>query len=687
MFSKLPTLLLLLFLTMTVVPASSQDNHGHLSFVFNGFKSGDLDLDGLAQITSNGLLRLTNDTKQKAGHAFLPKPVTFKATPNGTVSSFSTTFVFAIRPEYATLSGHGIVFVIAPMRSLPGALPSQYLGLFNGSNNGNSTNRVVGVELDTIQSTEFKDIDANHVGIDINGLTSVKAEPARYFDEKKGGFTNLSLISGKPMKVWVEYDAVKKQMSVTLAPAKAVKPQKPLLSLTIDLSPIIKDTMYIGFSSATGSVISNHYVLGWSFKINGEAQELDFSKLPKLPRVGPKPKSKLLTIGLPMICSSLVALVIFSLVHYIRRKRKFAELIEDWESEYGTHRYKYKDLYMATKGFKDKELLGSGGFGRVYKGVLPSKTEIAVKRVSHESRQGMKEFVAEIASLGRLRHRNIVPLSGYCRRKGELLLVYDYMPNGSLDKYLHDNPKTILNWNQRFWIIKGVASGLCYLHHQWEQVVIHRDVKASNVLLDGELNGRLGDFGLARLYDHGTDPQTTHVVGTLGYLAPEHTRTGKATTNADVYSFGAFLLEVACGRRPIEARGTETGEELILVDWVFSCWCEGKIIEAMDSNLIESDLTKAGFVSEEEVELVLKLGLLCSHSEPRMRPSMRQVVSYLERDMPLPELSKMGLTAAGLTFAHKEGFDDFAMSYPSSMAFFSHASSSSVAESLLSGGR
>ncbi|XP_062095561.1 L-type lectin-domain containing receptor kinase IV.1-like [Humulus lupulus] len=681
MFSKLPISLLLLFLTITVIPATSQEDHGDLSFVFDGFKPVDLVLDGLAKITSNGLLRLTNNTNRHTGHAFFPKPVTFKATPNNTVSSFSTTFVFAIRSEYANLGGHGIVFVIAPTRSLPGALESQYLGLFNESNNGNSTNRVVGVELDTIQNSEFKDINANHVGIDINDLTSATSLPAMYFDEKKGGFTNLSLISGKPMKVWVEYDAVKKQMNVTLAPAEAVKPRKPLLSLNEDLSPIIKDTMYIGFASSTGSIISYHYVLGWSFKINGEAQELDFSKLPNLPRVGPKPKSKLLTIGLPVICSSLVALVILSLVLIIRRRRKYAEVLEDWEVEYGPHRYRYKDLYKATEGFKDKNLLGRGGFGKVYKGVLPSKAEIAVKRISHESRQGMREFVAEIVTLGQLRHRNVLPLLGYCRRKGELLLVYDYMPNGSLDKYLYNNPKTTLNWHQRFGVIKGVASGLCYLHHQWEQVVIHRDVKASNVLVDSELNGRLGDFGLARLYDHGTDPQTTHIVGTFGYLAPEHTRTGKATTSSDVFAFGAFLLEVACGRRPIDGRGTSE-EGLVLVDWVFSCWSKGRIIEAMDVNLIESD----SVVSEEEIELVLKLGLLCSHSEPGVRPSMRQVMSFLERDVPLPDLSTMGLTAAGLMFVHKEGVDDYAMSMPFFPQVLS-SSSSSMADSLLSGGR
>ncbi|XP_062095547.1 L-type lectin-domain containing receptor kinase IV.1-like [Humulus lupulus] len=671
MFSKVQILLLLLSITITAAAAaSSQDDHGNLSFAFNnGFKSSDLDLDGVADITSNGLLRLTNNTVQKTGHAFFPNPVTFKATPNGNVSSFSTTFVFAIRSELAALSGHGMVFVIAPERGLPGARESNYLGLFNESTikDNDAAHQVVAVEFDTIYNGDVGDVNNNHVGINFNNLTSVKSEPAGYFDGKNGRFTNLTLMSGKPMKAWVEYDAVKKEMNVTLAPAGAVKPQKPLLSLLKDLSPIIKETMYVGFSSSTGSFITNHYVLGWSFKINGKAQELEFFQLPSLPPVGPKQKSKFLTIGLPVICLSLVALVILTLVHLIRRKRKFADIVEDWELEYGPHRYKFKDLYLATKGFKDKDLLGTGGFGRVYKGVLPTNIEIAVKRVSQESRQGMREFVAEIASLGRLRHRNVVPLLGYCRRKGELLLVYDYMPNGSLDKYLYDNPKTTLNWNQRFRIIKGVASGLCYLHHEWEQVVIHRDVKASNVLLDGELNGRLGDFGLSRLYDHESDPKTTQVVGTLGYLAPEHARTGKATARSDVFSFGAFLLEVACGRRPITGRGMATEEELVLVDWVFSCWRRGRITEAMDSNLIKSD----SFTAEEEVELVLNLGLLCSHSEPKLRPSMKQVVSFLERDVPLPDLSTMGLTAAGLTFANREGFDDFAASFLSSSAEYS----------------
>ncbi|KAK6943626.1 Protein kinase domain [Dillenia turbinata] len=384
--------------------------------------------------------------------------------------------------------------------------------------------------------------------------------------------------------------------------------------------------MYVGFSASTALFRSSHYVLGWSFKVNGEAQNLDLCQLPKLPRIGPKKISKFLTIGLPWICFSMVAVVITGIILVIRRRRKFAEVLEDWELVYGPQRFKYKDLYIATKGFRDKELLGTGGFGRVYRGILSSsKIEIAVKRISHESRQGMREFVAEIISLGRLCHRNLVALLGYCRRKGELLLVHNYMPNGSLDKYLHGQPEVTLNWRQRYQVIK-------------------------------ELIGKMGDFGLARLYDHGTDPQTTRVVGTLGYLAPEHSRTGKATTSTDVFAFGAFLLEVACGRRPIEPN--TDNEDPILVDWVFSCLSQGRILEAADPTW----------------------GM-----NPSARPTMRQVVQYLEGGAALPDLFKLGICSTGLTFSHHEGFDDFALAYPSSLDIKS--SGSSVPGPILSSGR
>ncbi|XP_042497645.1 L-type lectin-domain containing receptor kinase IV.1-like [Macadamia integrifolia] len=479
------------------------------------------------------------------------------------------------------------------------------------------------------------------------------------------------------MIVWIDYDGIHKQLNVTLASFNVSKPALPLLSLSRDLSPIMNDPMFVGLSSSTGQVSSSHYVLGWSFKLNGQAEELNLTQLPTLPRQGPylqfEQKTAILIIGLRVIAAALVLAAIFGILIMVKRKTKFAQVLEEWELEYGPHRFKYKDLYVATKGFKHKELLGIGGFGgfgRVYRGVLPnSKIEVAVKKITHESRQVMREFVAEIVTAGRLRHRYLVTLLGYCRRKGELLLVYDSMPNGSLDKFFFDPSMPMLNWTQRFQILRGVAFALFYLHKEWEQVVVHRDVKSNNVLLDVEFNARLGDFGLARLYGHGSEPQTTHVAGTLGYLSPELSRTGKVNTSTDVFAFGTFMLEVACGRKPRNPRASKD-EEIVLVDWMFSYWSKGAILDTVDPKL------GMNYV-EREMELVLKLGLFCSNWVPTARLTMRQVVQFLEGELPLPDLSSLRVSGNGVPgLVDGKGLGDFAVPI-----------SPSVSDWILSGGR
>ncbi|XVF18794.1 hypothetical protein REPUB_Repub11eG0054000 [Reevesia pubescens] len=619
--SCLNVLLLLFFLNL----ASSEINQGEFSF--NGY----LNVDGGAALDSSGLFELTNSTSRQRGHIFYKNPIQFKNSTNGTVFSFSTTFIFAIIPEYPKLGGHGLAFVISPNNEIPGALPSQYLGLFNDTNNGDCSNHIVAVELDTTQDFEFGDINDNHVGIDINGLESTAYSSAGYFTDE-GKFKNLSLKSGDPMQIWVEYNCIEKQLNITLYPINIPKPKTPLLSLKRDLSPYMYDSMYVGFSSSTGLLSSSQYILAWNFKMNGRAEELDLSRHPMVPGSENdnrrfKQLQEILAVSLSLTGVTLVIVLIFGAV-LISRKKRFIEILEDWEVQYGPPRFSYKDLFKATKGFKEKEVLGRGGFGRVYKGVLPSSNiEIAVKRISHDSRQGMREFVAEIATIGRLRHPNLVRLLGYCRRKNELLLVYDYMPNGSLDKFLYHLPNCNLDWTQRFTIIKNVASALFYLHQQWIQVIIHRDIKPANVLIDSDMNARLGDFGLAKLCDIGDDPQTSHVAGTLGYMAPELTRTGKANPGTDIYAFGVFMLEVACGRRPIEPRASP--DERFLADWITDCWDRGDILKTVDRRL------ETRFM-EQEAELVLKLGLLCSHPVATARPSMSSVISYLDGVAHLP---------------------------------------------------
>ncbi|KAJ6832857.1 L-type lectin-domain containing receptor kinase IV.2-like [Iris pallida] len=654
-FRLLKTLFILVILSF----ASCREEDG--SFVFNGFHGANLSLDGFASVVPDGLLLVTNASSQAKGHAFHPQPFNFKSdTTPGTTLSFSTTFVFAIIPKYSYVSGHGLVFVVSHTTDFSTALPSQFLGLFNFSDNGNASNHVLGIELDTIPNPEFQDINNNHVGIDVNSLQSANSTSAGYYDDSTGAFQNLTLASSVPMQIWVDYEGQDMQLSVTMAPVPIAKPKKPLLSSTIDLSSVMSDSMYVGFSSANGPLFTTHCVLGWSFKMNGIAEPLDYAKLPPLPRLDSKHKSQKLAIWLPLTSCALALLVVATVVLVVKRRNKYAELLEDWEKEYGPHRFSYKELFRATKGFNDKTLLGSGGFGKVYQGVLPSSNvKVAVKRVSHKSRQGMKEFVAEIVSIGQLRHRNVVQLLGYCRRKGELLLVYDYMPNGSLDGFLYDETRPALSWAQRFRIIKGVASGLLYLHQDWEQIVVHRDIKASNVLLDRELNGRLGDFGLARLYDHGTVAHTTHIMGTMGYLAPELAKTGKATTKTDVFAFGAFLLEVACGRRPVEPSADEP--QVLLLDWVRENWKRGTLLATGDPRL-------AGDIFPvEEMESVLKLGLLCSHPSSDARPTMRQVMHFLDGDSAVPDLPP-AYTSIDILSIQRDAFDDYMMPSSSSVS-------------------
>lgn len=630
-----------------------------VEFLHAGFKDAgtNVTLNGAAEIEDSGIVKLTNDTEKLLGHAFQSNAILFKNSTTGKVFSFSTAFAFSIVPQFnsVNLGGHGMAFAISPTKEFKGAFSRQYLGLVNSNDNGNSSNHFLAVEFDTVQDLEFKDINDNHVGIDINSVISSASIPAGYFADGNSTILDLNLKSGSIIQAWIDYDSSKNQLNVTLSLSSS-KPNSSILSLDVDLSPIFEDYMYVGFSASTGLLAASHCVFGWSFKINGQAQSLDLPSLPKLPL--PQKSHVKLILGTSISAVAFMGFAVL-LSLYIVRRIKNMDVIEDWEHSVGPHRFPYKELKQATRGFRDKELLGFGGFGRVYKGTLPnSNIQVAVKRINHESKQGLREFISEIASIGRLRHRNLVQLLGWCRRRGDLLLVYDFMPNGSLDKYLFDEPEMILTWEQRFKIIKGVASGLLYLHEGWEQTVIHRDIKAGNVLLDSEMNGRLGDFGLAKLYEHGSNPSTTRVVGTLGYLAPELTKTGKPTTSSDVFAFGAFLLEVVCGRRPIEPKALP--EELVLVDWVWDRWKKGAMLEAVDPRL-------GGLYDEVEAVVVLKLGLMCSSNSSERRPSLRQVVRHLEGEVVLPDFA-----AAPNEYNAKKGgghggeFEDFVHSYPTS---------------------
>lgn len=528
-------------------------------------------------------------------------------------------------PYKDTLPGHGLVFIFTPVTGIHGTSSAQHLGLFNLTNNGNSSNHVFGVEFDVFRNQEFDDINDNHVGIDINSLTSYVSSDAGYWpDDGDKSLKELILKNGENYQVWIDYED--SLINVTMAPVGMKRPIRPLLNVSLNLSQVFEDEMFVGFTSATGQLVESHKILGWSFsnKNFSLSDELVTTGLPSF--VLPKDtifKSKGFvagfTVGVFLVVCVLVLLGLFLIQSKRRRERKRQEM-EDWELEYWPHRMAYEEIEAATKRFSEENVIGVGGNGKVYKGVLRGGVEIAVKRISHEN-DGVREFLAEISSLGRLKQRNLVGLRGWCKRDvGNFLLVYDYMENGSLDKWVFDcDESKMLSYEDRIRILKDVAFAVLYLHDGWEAKVVHRDIKASNVLLDKDMNGRLGDFGLARMHSHGQVASTTKLVGTVGYMAPEVIKTGRASTQTDVYMFGILILEVLCGRRPLEEGKTP------LVEWVWNLMLQGQLVCALDERL-----RAKGEFSVQEFERVMHLGLLCAYPEPKARPTMRQVVNVLE---------------------------------------------------------
>lgn len=528
-------------------------------------------------------------------------------------------------PYAGRLPGHGIVFLFAPREGIQYTTAIQHLGFLNLTNDGDPNNHLFGVEFDVFANQEFADINDNHVGVNVNSLRSVIAHDAGYWRDDNTSFTSLKLNNGRTYQVWVDYADT--TLNVTMASVGMRRPRIPLLSVSLNLSEVFQDEMFVGFSASTGDLIQSHKILAWSFSnTNFSLSEglitkgLPSFELPTIPFHRSKGFIAGTTAGvlsLAVIC----CIVAFVFVKRSERIRREKDNMEDWELEYWPHRLSYQEIENSTKSFAEENVIGIGGNGKVYKGVFPGGSEVAVKRISHENAEGIRAFLAEISTLGRVKHRNLVGLRGWCKQdKSSLFLVYDYMKNGSLDKRIFecDDSKT-LRYEERIRILKQVASGILYLHEGWESKVLHRDIKASNVLLDKEMNARLGDFGLARMHDHDKSAGTTRVVGTVGYLAPEIVKTGRASTQADVFSYGVLILEVMCGRRPIEEGRSP------LVSWAWEALRRGELV-----NVIDERVRAAAAGMDEEVVKVVQLGLLCAHPDASARPTMRQVVKFLE---------------------------------------------------------
>ncbi|XP_050145023.1 probable LRR receptor-like serine/threonine-protein kinase At1g56140 isoform X2 [Malus sylvestris] len=330
-----------------------------------------------------------------------------------------------------------------------------------------------------------------------------------------------------------------------------------------------------------------------------------------------------LTVGIAVPVGVVSLLLIFAIL-YMRRKTSEKEDDEDILGlDPRLNTFSYAELRVAAEDFNPSNKLGEGGYGPVYKGTLSDGRVVALKQLSVASHQGKSQFVSEIATIYAVQHRNLVKLYGCCIEGNHRILVYEYLENKSLDQALFGTSNLHLDWPTRFNILLGTAKGLAYLHEESRPRIVHRDVKASNILLDAELSPKISDFGLAKLYDDEKTHISTKVAGTIGYLAPEYALFGHLTEKADVFGFGVVVLEILSGRP--NSYNNLNPEKIYLLEWVWTLHENDQTLGLVDPRLIEFDETKA--------TRLIKTALMCTQGSPMARPSMSRVVAMLSGDI------------------------------------------------------
>ncbi|XP_023762057.1 protein NSP-INTERACTING KINASE 2 isoform X1 [Lactuca sativa] len=374
---------------------------------------------------------------------------------------------------------------------------------------------------------------------------------------------------------------------------------------------------------ATGTAQDCNGTSPMSTSLSFNAQQIELN-----PSVMPKSHKMALAFGTSLGCFCLLFFG-FGFVFWWRRRHNqqvFFDINEQYRDEIclgNLRRFQFRELQVATKNFTSKNILGKGGFGIVYKGVLSDGTVVAVKRLRDGNTVGGEiQFQTEVEMISLAVHRNLLRLYGFCMTSSERLLVYPYMSNGSVASRLKVKPA--LDWGTRKRIALGAARGLLYLHEQCDPKIIHRDVKAANILLDDYCEAVVGDFGLAKLLDHHDSHVTTAVRGTVGHIAPEYLSTGQSSEKTDVFGFGILLLELITGERALEF-GKSANQKGVMLDWVKKIHHENKLDLLVDKDL-KNDYDRI------ELEEMVQVALLCTQYQPNQRPKMSEVARMLEGD-------------------------------------------------------
>ncbi|KAL9262274.1 L-type lectin-domain containing receptor kinase IX.1-like protein [Drosera capensis] len=600
-----------------------------VTFNFTSFLPDDpnLILEGDTTVES-GLLQLTTN-QRTFGRAHYAHPVPLWGPDTSNLTDFTTAFSFTITPIMATYCAtcdDGLAFFIKPTDApIPVDSTAGCLGLVSQEHYNDTTkNQLLAVEFDTFM--DAWDPSSYHLGIDVNSIVSVD-----YQDLLRN---NYNPVNGE---LFITYSSTTKTLDVFLSYTGSEATRNVSLSYQIDLTTILPETVNVGLSAGTHWCPELHQVHSWNFSSTLQRIEISAPSPAPEPPINYVPTHKMPKLIIAMIVGVATATVVGAIAYYWFihwRKRSATNYSDsDTDEDYGTgtgpKKFLYEELKHATNNFAEERKLGEGGFGSVYRGLLQNpNTEIAVKRVSKGSKQGKKEFASEVKIISRLRHRHLVQLLGWCKQRRDLLLVYEYLANGSIDTHLFGT-EAPLAWPVRHKITLGLASGLLYLQEEGEQCVIHRDIKSSNIMLDSNFIPKLGDFGLARLMDHEVDSRTTVIAGTRGYLAPECAMTGKASKESDIYSFGVVLLEIATGKKALSIN--KENMVVTLVQWVWNLYGRGLLSKAIDPALDDQ-------YDEDELERVIMVGLWCCHPDQILRPTIRQCLSILNLESPLPKL-------------------------------------------------
>ncbi|KAL4594598.1 hypothetical protein ACB092_12G030600 [Castanea dentata] len=604
----------------------------HLSFLDFNFNKDprifhDVRLLGSAKFSNEkGALQIPDeskavDLKDQAGRALYSSPIRLLDPHTKTPASFETTFAFQVNNATHLSSdstghgGSGLAFIIVPDEFTVGR-HGPWLAMLNDACEDDY--KAVAVEFDTHRSPGFADPNDNHVGINLGSIISTRTINV----SDVGIVLNDSLVH----RAWITYDGPRRWMEIRLGSKHEDYPTKPIFSEQLDLSPFLNEYMFIGFSASTGNLTQIHNVLSWNFTSTSQA----FLRIPSTETCESKiiveggsgtRKARAEPSGSFLIFMAVVALilaVLLSLFLNSKRKRDKSHNLSILLSEKNERprppnkprRFTVAEISSATRCFSELDILGNDSRGVYYRGKLSNGCQVAVKRFSAQflNSQGLdrRRLMKEIGSISRIRHPNLLPIRGWCQDNRQVMVVYDFFTNGSLDKWLFG--VGVLPWTRRFKVVKDVAEALCFLH---SKQLAHKNMKTTSVFLDVSFRAVLGDFGFVL---SGNDSKQFE---------------SAVSQKADVFEFGVFVLEVIAGRKRLDSEMDQKERDLLDFAWR---------MHEIDEKVKVVDGRMGTVINLKQAIRVLEIGLLCTLNEAKGRPCMEEVVEFLTMEGPIPEL-------------------------------------------------